>query len=332
MNRESVVFAQPQHKEIQKEGFTAVDMHNHSCYSDTTTTLDVIAKKTRKLGIGLSLTDHNAVAGNIAIAKQNPDLFVVPGLEITTKEMAHVLTYFDSHNEMQDFFDKHIKKNVAANPFTATDISVTDLVDISKDYNCVLAPAHPFAFPRRFSFISAMERGFVDKDVLKSLTAVETICGANIRGMNQKAVAWASSLNKAAIGGSDSHSIGTFGRVVTTSGASTVSDFLDSIRKKKTRVIGVEDKMHQRPLPLAKIASQHLKYLRPTMKKQYDLNIRQPVLGAKKALRQRLSAEHREERRSEIRVGMASLVENLHFSGFPRIKKRVAMRWRKGRV
>src|SRR3989338_61137 len=229
MNWRSVVFQKPQHSSILQEGYSAVYMHNHSEYSDTTTPITTIAKKARKQGIGLALTDHNEVAGNIKLAQDNPDLLVVPGLEITTKEMAHVLTYFYSPDEMQDFFDTHIKDSRGGNPNLATKVSVTDLLDMTKDYNCILAPAHPFAFPKRFSFISAMERGFVDKSVIKSLHAVEVICGANLRYMNKCAIDWTEGLRKAPIGGSDSHSIGTLGSVVTLSRASNIEEFLNNI-------------------------------------------------------------------------------------------------------
>ena len=265
MNWRSVVFQKPQHSSILQEGYSAVDMHNHSEYSDTTTPITTIAKKARKQGIGLALTDHNEVAGNIKLAQDNPDLLVVPGLEITTKEMAHVLTYFYSPDEMQDFFDTHIKDSRGGNPNLATKVSVTDLLDMTKDYNCVIAPAHPFAFPKRFSFISAMERGFVDKKVLKSLHGVEVICGANLRHMNHCAVDWAEELNKATIGGSDAHTLGSLGSVVTVSEGSTVEEVLNAIKRKKTSVVGSEAKFYQRPLSVAKIASCHLRYFKPTM-------------------------------------------------------------------
>ncbi len=329
MKRQSIIFARPQHEVLREKGYNVVDMHNHSCYSDTTTTLHTIAKKVQKLGLGVCLSDHNVVAGNIALAQRYPELFVVPGLEVTTKEMAHVLVYFYSHNEMKDFFAKHIKNKRAANPFIATEVGIQDLVDISKDYNCILAPAHPFAFPKRFNFIAALERGVVKKDVLNDIAAIEVICGANVRVMNKKAVAWAASLNKSIIGGSDSHSIGTLGRVVTVSEAHTVEDFLDSVRKRLNSVVGMEQRIHQRPLPLAKIVCKHLRYFKPTMCNQYELSIRQPALNAQRIFNEKFSASGRDLHREQIRVGMATLAEELHFHGFPRIKKgKIAMRTR----
>ena len=326
MNWGSVVFQKPQHNSILQEGFSAVDLHNHSEYSDTTTPISIIAKKARKLGIGLSLTDHNEVAGNIKLAQNNPDLLVVPGLEITTKEMAHVLTYFYSHDEMQDFFDTHIKDSRGGNPNLATKVSVTDLLDITKDYNCVIAPAHPFAFPKRFSFISAMERGFVDKSVLRSLHAVEVICGANLRYMNTYAVHWAKELDKATIGGSDSHSIGTLGSVVTAAEGSTTEEILNRIKKKQTAIMGTETKFYQRPLPLAKIASCHLRYFKPTMQTQYEISVRTPFMNTKKNLAKQFGSEKREEIREGFVSGLDALSDELHFRGYPKIEKPLFVR------
>ena len=298
-------------------------MHNHSEYSDTTTPITTIAKKARKQGIGLALTDHNEVAGNIKLAQDNPDLLVVPGLEITTKEMAHVLTYFYSPDEMQDFFDTHIKDSRGGNPNLATKVSVTDLLDMTKDYNCVIAPAHPFAFPKRFSFISAMERGFVDKKVLKSLHGVEVICGANLRHMNHCAVDWAEELNKATIGGSDAHTLGSLGSVVTVSEGSTVEEVLNAIKRKKTSVVGSEAKFYQRPLSVAKIASCHLRYFKPTMQTQYELSVKMPLRTTKKILQQKLGPEKRKEQRKGLTRGLETLSDTLEFKGYPTIQKPV---------
>ncbi len=321
MNWRSVVFQKPQHSSILLEGLSAVDMHNHSEYSDTTTPITTIAKRATKLGIGVALTDHNEVAGNIKLAEDNPDLLVIPGLEITTKEMAHVLTYFYSHDEMQDFFDTNIKDSRGGNPNLATKVSVTDLLDMTKDYNCVIAPAHPFAFPKRFSFISAMERGFVDKKVLKSLHGVEVICGANLRHMNHCAVDWADELNKATIGGSDAHTIGSLGSVVTVSEGSTVEEVLTAIKRKRTSVVGSEAKFYQRPLPLAKIASCHLRYFKPTMQTQYELAVKMPLRTTKNILRQKLGPEKRKEQRKGLARGLAALSSELEFHGYPTIEK-----------
>lgn len=325
MNWRSVVFQKPQHSSIIQEGFSAIDMHNHSEYSDTTTPITVIAKKARKLGIGFALTDHNEVAGNIKLAKDNPDLLVIPGTEITTKEMAHVLTYFYSHKDLQAFFDKHIKDSRGGNPNLATKVSVSDLMDIAKEYNGVIAPAHPFAFPKRFSFVSAMERGFVDKSVLKSLDAVEVICGANVRYMNRCAVDWADELNKATIGGSDAHTVSALGSVVTITEGATIAEVLNSIKKKKTAAVGSEARLYQRPVPLAKIASCHLRYFKPTMQTQYELSIRQPLAKTKLLLKEQLGPEKRAVQRKGLVRGLANLSEELEYSGFPKIRKTAFM-------
>ncbi len=326
MTWRTIQFQKPQHNTIMQEGFTAVDMHNHSEYSDTTTPLATIAKRARKLGIALSLTDHNEVAGNIKLAKDNRDLLVIPGTEITTKEMAHVLTYFYSHKDLQAFFDKNIKDSRGGNPNLATKVSVSDLMDIAKDYNGVIAPAHPFAFPKRFSFISAMERGFVDKSVLKSLDGVEVICGANLRYMNHCAVDWAEELNKATIGGSDAHTLSSLGSVVTVTEGSTVEEILTSIKQKKTSVIGSEAKLYQRPLPLAKIASCHLRYFKPTMQTQYEISVKTPFVNTKKLLAKRFGSEKREEIRHSFVSGLDTLSDELRFRGYPQIEKPLFVR------
>ncbi|PIN77418.1 hypothetical protein COV16_06835 [Candidatus Woesearchaeota archaeon CG10_big_fil_rev_8_21_14_0_10_34_8] len=321
----SVLFEKPKHSSIISKGFTAVDMHNHSQYSDTTTKISNIAKRARKLGIGVALTDHNEVAGNIRLSEENPDLLVIPGLEITTKEMAHVLAYFHSHSEMQNFFDKHIKDSRGGNPYLATEVSINDLADIRSDYNCVLAPAHPFAFPKRFSFFSAMKRGNVNIDILKSFGAIEVICGANVRSMNKKAVEWSDKEQKGKIGGSDAHVLGNLGDVVTISEASDIQNFLDAVEKKYTYVVGREARLHQRPVPMAKIACKNLRFFRPTMKSQYELSVKAPVANAREVLKTKINPEKREEHREQMKIGLVTLAEELNFNGYPKIKRRVKL-------
>ncbi len=316
MFRQNIMFQKPQHALLHQLGFTSLDMHNHSLYSDSTTKIPIIAKRMRKLQMGIALTDHNEVAGNLHLAKDNPDLLVIPGLEITTKERAHILAYFYTHNDMNDFFEKHIKLSRGKNPNLATSVTVQQLCDLAINYNAVIAPAHPFAIPNMFSFVKAIKKHSASQQIIDSLDAVEVICGGNFRQMNMNAVHWAQKLDKAVVGGSDSHSINTLGSVVTLAHGTTVPEILDALKKKQTAVMGTEAKMYQRTLPYTIIASRHLRYVPPLMKSTYDSSL----VSTKRFLSHNLGKDKRAEQRVGLSKGIQHLAEELH-KGYPHIQK-----------
>jgi len=303
MFRQTVLFQKPQHALLHQLGFTSLDMHNHSMYSDSVTRIQTIAKRMRKLQMGIALTDHNEIAGNYVLAKENPDLLVVPGLEITTKERAHILTYFYTHDDMKDFFQKYVKDVRAQNPNFATSIALQQLCDYAAGYNAVLAPAHPFAIPSMFSFVHAVKKHPASRQIIDALDAVEVICGGNLRQMNKNAAQWAEKFDKGIIGGSDSHAIGSLGSVVTIAHGTTVAEILDAIKKKQTAVVGTEAKIYQRTLPYTIIASKHLSYVPPMMKSTCISS----YVFTKKILSRQMSVEKLAKQRAGLSNGISRL-------------------------
>lgn len=316
MFRQSVLFQKPQHALLHQLGFTSIDMHSHSVYSDSRTKLTAIAKRMQKLHMAIALTDHNEIVGNSILAKENPELLVIPGIEVTTKEWAHILAYFYTQDDMKEFFEKHIKQCRGKNPHLATSITTHQLCDAAVGYNAVIAPAHPFAIPNVFSFVKTIKKNQASQYVLDALDAVEVICGGNFRQMNLHAVAWAQKLDKGVVGGSDSHHISNLGSVVTVAQGSTVSEILDAVRKKQTAVVGTEAKMYQRTLPYTIIASRHLRYVPPLMKSTCASSFH----STKKFLSQSLGREKRAEQRRGLSKGVQHLAGELH-KGYPHIQK-----------
>lgn len=285
-------------------------------YSDSRTKLIAIAKAMRKLHMGIAVTDHNEIAGSSILAKENLGLLVIPGIEVTTKEWAHILIYFYAQDDMKEFFEKHIKQYRGKNPHLATSVTTPQLCDAAVGYNAVIAPAHPFAVPNVFSFVKTIKKNKESQHVLDALDAVEVICGGNFRQMNLHAVAWAQKLDKGVVGGSDSHNPGTIGSVVTVAHGSTVSEILDAVRKKQTAVVGTEAKMYQRTLPYTIIASRHLRYVPPLMKSTCASSL----LSTKKFLSKNLGRERRAEQRRGLSKGVQHLAMELH-KGYPHIQR-----------
>lgn len=320
MFKQSVIFQKPQHALLHHLGFTSIDMHNHSHYSDSSTKISAIAKRMRKLQLAAALTDHNEVKGNITLARENPDLLVIPGMELTTKERAHILMYFYSHSDMAHFFEKHVDKFRGKNPNLATTITLSQLCDHAIDYNALLAPAHPFAIPKMFSFMAVVEKHRVEQRILENMDAVEVICGGNFRQMNMHALEWAQQMEKGLIGGSDSHTLGTLGSVVTLTHSTTVPEVLDAVKKRQTAVIGTEAKMYQRTVPYAIIASRHLGYVKPLVTSGCAAS----YVTTKKFLVKNMGAEKRAEQRVGLSHGVQVLADELN-KGYPSIRKPLMM-------
>ena len=72
--------------------------------------------------------------------------------------------------------------------------------------------------------------------MLKKIDFVEAINGSNFHILNKKAIGWGNMLKKQFTGGSDSHTLGSIGIVIT---ATNGEDFLDSV-KKNSLVVGKE--------------------------------------------------------------------------------------------
>jgi predicted metal-dependent phosphoesterase TrpH len=71
-----------------------VDFHIHTCYSkDSLTSLKAVVETCRKRGLDkVAITDHNTIAGALALREMAPDLIIV-GEEIKTN-VGEIIAYF----------------------------------------------------------------------------------------------------------------------------------------------------------------------------------------------------------------------------------------------
>jgi hypothetical protein len=232
----SVIFKRPPLRKLSKEGLFGVDLHFHTKYSaDAISRIPTAVKKAQKKGFGFAITDHNTVDGVMASYRLRKHTLIIPGIEVTCRNGNHLIAYFYNHKEIEEFFNKKLKPRMKKNPFFI-DISPLELVQHSKDYNCHVCAAHPYA-----PGATGMMRTGVSKRLENGLKMVEVINGYNFRRSNMKAVYWASKINKGMTGGSDGHSSYELGKVLTfTKGEDTESIFKE-ILKDKSIVIGKED-------------------------------------------------------------------------------------------
>jgi len=263
-----VDFKKPDIQELKNKGYTLVDMHVHSNYSDGLNSIKTILKKAKKLGIGIAITDHNEIKGSLEALKDKGS-YVIPGIETSSDEGIHMLFYFYSKNDLIDFYYKAIHNYKRRNPNTFLKTSINNIIDKAKAYNCIICPAHPFAIAWT-GMCKYAHRSYIDDVVLSKINAVEVITGSNLKRANQKAVIFAEKLKKGIVGGSDAHTLGEVGGVITyTKEKLDYYSFLDAIVDHRSFVIGKETQI------LHRAATHSIKVKGP---------IKNPIISIKKGI------------------------------------------------
>ena len=193
-----------------------------------------IVEKAISLGLGMiAITDHNSgenVPAVIAAAKKS-GLCVIPGMEITTMEEAHILGLFGSADaalEMQDVVFNSLQKGennedlfgmqVISNEFDevegynkrlligATSLAISEVVDRIHSFGGIAIAAHI----DRGSFSIVSQLGFIPPDL--KLDAVEVSCRIDLSAARKSysEYSWIPFITS-----SDSHQLEDIGRVYT---------------------------------------------------------------------------------------------------------------------
>lgn len=268
-----VKFKRPNLDELRDEGLEAVDMHFHTKHSDAFTTVRAALAMANRKGVGLAITDHNAISGALEAFRAKPGILLIPAMEISAADGPHLLLYFYDFTEMQEFHRREIERHKGKSPYLATDRTTLDLLDASSEYNCVRAAAHPFGYLFLNKGIGkSVEKGDVPEGALARLEVLEVLNGSMTRTVNRRAVNLAAERGYGITGGSDGHRLGDLASVVTTSKSPDVEGFLAAVVHGRTAVVGLEKN------PLAKGATGSLllarfaPYTIPSLKVHYRQN------------------------------------------------------------
>ena len=174
------------------------DLHIHTCLSPCAT-LDMTPRKiveqaqNKNVEI-LAITDHNSAenVGSVMAAAQDTELYVIPGIEVTTSEEAHIIGLFENPLDalsMQTLVYDHLQPGendddlfgmqVIANAFDevegmnrrlligATSLGLSEVIDAIHKLNGLAVAAH--IDRQAFSIISQL--GFIPEGL--DLDAVE---------------------------------------------------------------------------------------------------------------------------------------------------------------
>lgn len=242
----NVQFSKKKIKSFSSEDSLAFDCHFHSKYSDGSSSIEKILLKAKQKGIGVAITDHNEIQGAVEAYNNDLGVPVIPGIEVSCKGMIHMLLYFYEIEDLQDFYYQYVEPNKRINPNTALKrMTAYDIAHAAKRYKCIITLAHPYSGIHRG--IESYCKSLGDKacDFISMLHVIESFNGTVSKKNNQKSYNLALSENKKIIGGSDGHTLGALGNVVTVAKCKDAHSFLDQVSQGCVEVMGKTVNVYQ---------------------------------------------------------------------------------------
>lgn len=245
-----IKFESPDWKHIAEEGYMCADMHLHTNCSDSYSDIKRILQLARERNVGMAITDHNLIKTVEAIDLEKEDVFIIPGMEVSTSDGPHILTYFYEMKDLKEFWTKNIKPRLQPCPWLALKNCDTEtLMDLLEDENCVVSGAHPMGYLGSNKGIEICNRkGYIPSEVVERLDAYEVICGGMTRKGNIEAISSFKEHGLGITGGSDGHIAEDVGSVVSISKAHDVDGFLKSVLNNENSVRGLEKDFPRRAL------------------------------------------------------------------------------------
>jgi predicted metal-dependent phosphoesterase TrpH len=271
---ERVVFDTPDADQIVDAGLLCADMHFHTHYSDSFTTIPGALALAKKRNVGLAITDHNLIGGVLEAYELNKDYdrFIVPGIEISSWDGPHILVYFYSIDEMKEYWTANVKPYISSSPWLAIDKGTEWIVDSLEDVNCVISAAHPLGYLSTVKGVQkAIDKGILDQSVAKRMDAYEVICSGMFRNENVRAKECADEYGIGYTGGTDGHLQSELGRVLTISDATDLDGFLDDIKKHRNRVVGQEKILAKKVVMASASLCRFSMYLPSSMARKMEL-------------------------------------------------------------
>jgi predicted metal-dependent phosphoesterase TrpH len=259
---------------IREKGYTPVDMHIHTHYSDAAIRIPSLLARANHLGIGVAITDHNEIGGVLEAGNHPRGALVIPGIELSSLEGPHILLYFYSAAELADYFAAHIKGNKRKSQYMAIELPVGKILESAEDYHCVKVAAHPFGyFGINRGVLKCIDNKTLPAKTIDHIDAIEVICGAMSQDINDKAARYAGEHDLPITGGSDAHVLPSVGGVVTGVKADTVQGFLDGVLAKESVVIGSTANPLHKGMTAGVIAWNYIPYTVSSLQVHYEQNI-----------------------------------------------------------
>jgi predicted metal-dependent phosphoesterase TrpH len=233
-----ICYCPPDIVALRADGYYPVDMHLHTTHSDGRTKIPDLIRYAEREKIGVAITDHNEISGSIEAIAKNPAILIIPGIELETREGPHLLFYFYTTGDMEDFFHDFTIERNRQTPGLLQNLPVRECLDVASDYDCLRIAAHPYGYFGINRGILKCVRKEMLPGVLDHIDGIEVICGGMMYGLNERAIMYAKSHDIPYTGGSDAHILSDVGNVISAVAAETIEEFLDGIIRRENHVIG----------------------------------------------------------------------------------------------
>ena len=223
------------YKVAEIKNMMKVDMHCHTNISDGRDSAEELIRKAKKLGIKISITDHNEIASSMKACKEKVG---IGGIEVTSRQSMDFLVFFYNYKDTEDYYKRYIKdyhlKNKGFN-WRRLKWDTEELIEKSREYSSLVILPHPFSIGPKNTYRYYLKNPWLVKKI-DGIEVINSIMYPHI--LNARAIEWAHESNKAATGGSDAHMLKFLGNTLTCSYADSVEEFLDNIIKKNNYVVG----------------------------------------------------------------------------------------------
>ncbi|WFN34137.1 histidinol phosphatase [Methanogenium sp. S4BF] len=269
-----IIFGEPDITQLSRRGLVGVDMHFHTNHSDSPTRVRDALALAKKKGIGLAITDHNAVSGVSEAERRDAPVLLIPGIEISAWDGPHILLYFFSVRELTEFYEKHIKDTKSSSPCLATSLTTPDIAALADEYNCVMIAAHPYGYLLfNKGLCKCIERKYLPARMYDTFDGLEVISGGMSHLLNEKAADVAEIRRMCITGGTDGHILSDLGHVLTCAPAETPDEFLEAVLHHQNSVMGREKSLIEKGIMASAMLPQYLPYTWPSLQVHYQQNI-----------------------------------------------------------
>jgi len=242
---------------------TVVDLHFHSHHSDGSNSVREIAKRAKQLGIGVAVTDHNAIRGAVELSRIR-GVLSIPGIEVTSREGAHVLIYFRTIKKLRQFYQKNVQPNMGSDVMSSISLDMKEIIRSAKALDAMTIFPHPFGA----AYTGVCNSNFSpeqQQQLFNMIDGIEVFNASNLKKSNLRCTVLGFNLDKMIIGGSDGHTLRHMGKAVTYAECrKNRESFFKAIRTRQNKVIGKEIAM------IRKVTSNGMK-LKSNIKNYPDL-------------------------------------------------------------
>ena len=243
-----VTFGVPDWNSMREQGLLFADMHFHTNCSDSFTSPELAIKMAHLKHSGFAVTDHNLVRNVRPILEMKDETdFVIPGMEISSWDGPHILTYFYSADDLVSYWERNVRPYMSPNPWLAIKRDTRQILESLEDENCLVSAAHPMGyFSGSKGVEKAIRKNILTDDICELLDAYEVICSGMSHKNNLEAVQNAQRHGLAITGGTDGHLHYELGNVVSVCEADDIEGFFKCIKDRKNLVIGTEKNAPQK--------------------------------------------------------------------------------------